>query len=78
VRLWVADDGRYLPQEQLSTIWLPYYQSDRYMTGEVPGIGLGLPLVATRVWNVGGACRAYNRPDRPGLVVELTLPRPAE
>jgi len=75
VCLRMCDDGRHLPQEQLTTIWLPYYQSDRYMTGEVPGIGLGLPLVATLLWNAGGACRAYNRPDRPGLVIELKLPR---
>ncbi|MBN1872661.1 MAG: response regulator [Anaerolineae bacterium] len=75
LRLQVVDDGRHLPPEQFAHIWRPYYQSDRYFTGEIPGLGLGLPLVAILVWNAGGNCRAYNRPEKAGLVVELLLPR---
>ncbi len=72
--LQVRDDGQHLAPEQLSRIWLPYYQGEKHFTGEVPGLGLGLPTVASLVWSVGGVCRAYNREDGPGLVVELVLP----
>lgn len=72
--LQVQDDGQHLSPEQLSKIWIPYYQGEKLFTGEVPGVGLGLPTVASLVWGVGGTCRAYNREDRPGLVVELVLP----
>ena len=38
-------------------------------------MGLGLALVASLVWEVGGQARLYNRPDgRPGVVVDLLLP----
>jgi hypothetical protein len=37
-------------------------------------MGLGLAMVATLVWGVGGTCRAYNRQDGQGIVVELVLP----
>jgi hypothetical protein len=38
------------------------------------GMGLGLPGVASLVWEGDGACRIYNRDDGPGVVVELDLP----
>jgi DNA-binding response OmpR family regulator len=75
VQLRVQDDGRHLPSDELERIWAPYYQVEGLFTGEVPGMGLGLAVVASLVWGIGGACRAYNRSDRPGLVVELFLPR---
>ena len=74
LRLRVGDDGLTLSPEQLLKIWMPYYQAEKGFSGAVPGLGLGLTMVATQVWRVGGACRAYNRPDGPGIVVELTLP----
>jgi K+-sensing histidine kinase KdpD len=37
-------------------------------------MGLGLPLVASLVWEIGGQCRLANREDGPGVVVELQLP----
>ena len=53
---------------------MPYYQGERYLTGNVAGMGLGLPLVASLVWEIGGQCRLSNREDGPGVVVELQLP----
>ncbi|MBN1874672.1 MAG: hypothetical protein JXA33_10615 [Anaerolineae bacterium] len=70
----VRDDGLTLSPEQLSRMWTPYYQGEKFSTGQVPGMGLGLSLVATQVWNIGGTCCAYNQEDGPGIVVELTLP----
>ena len=70
----ISDDGLHLMPEQLSQIWLPYYQVEQRFTGEVPGMGLGLAVVSSLVWSVGGNCTAYNREDKPGLVIEITLP----
>ncbi len=74
IRIQVSDDGLTLSPEQLSKMWTPYYQGERYLTGQAPGMGLGLSMVAALIWGVGGTCRAYNRDDGPGLIVELTLP----
>ena len=37
-------------------------------------MGLGLSLVATLVWSVGGSCVIENSVDVPGVVVEVTVP----
>lgn len=70
----VIDDGIHLMPEQLGQIWLPYYQAEQRFTGEVPGMGLGLAVVSSLVWSVGGSCSARNREDQPGLVIEIALP----
>ena len=72
--LQVCDDGLTLSPEQLVQVWTPYYQAEKAFTGQVRGMGLGLPLVAALVWNVGGTSRLYNRAGRAGVVVELILP----
>ena len=74
VRLRVSDDGLTLSPEQLSRVWTPYYQAEKHFTGEVAGMGLGLTMVATLVWSVGGTAHLYNLTSGPGVVVELTLP----
>ena len=38
------------------------------------GLGLGLAMVASIVWENGGSCRMFNRPTGPGVIVELLLP----
>jgi CheY-like chemotaxis protein len=74
VSLQIRDDGQSLSPEQLAQIWTPYYQGEKYFTGQVPGMGVGLSVVASIVWSVGGTCQARNREDGPGVVVELALP----
>ncbi|WP_298983358.1 response regulator [Caldilinea sp.] len=74
VDLKVQDDGIHLSPDQLNRVWLPYYQGERYFTGEVQGIGLGLPLVASILWEHGGECRISNREDAPGVVIRLAIP----
>ncbi len=74
IQLRVKDDGRALSPEQLARIWTPYYQIEKYFTGQVPGMGLGLAMVSALVWQVGGSCQMYNREKGPGVVVELVLP----
>jgi CheY-like chemotaxis protein len=74
VQITVADDGVTLSPAQLEKIWLPYYQGERTFTGEVPGMGLGLSLIRSLMWRIGGSCSAANRLDEPGVVIELLLP----
>jgi nitrogen fixation/metabolism regulation signal transduction histidine kinase len=56
-------------------MWYPYHQVEKYFTGQIPGMGLGLSVVAALIWSVGGSCQAYNRPEGPGVIIELVLPR---
>ena len=74
VRLRFADDGITLSPEQLNWAWLPYFQGEKEFTGELPGMGLGFPLIATRIWHVGGNVRLSNRVPGPGVAVELKIP----
>jgi two-component system cell cycle response regulator len=74
VSIQVCDDGLTLPPEQLDKMWIPYYQAEKRFTGQVPGLGLGLAMVASIIWGVGGTCHTSNRSDGPGIVVELMIP----
>ena len=74
IQIRVADDGQNLSAEQLSWAWLPYVQGEKDFTGELPGMGLGFPMVATLVWKVGGDLWLRNRIDGPGVMVELKIP----
>ncbi|MDA0243496.1 MAG: response regulator [Chloroflexi bacterium] len=70
----ICDNGRTLSPEQLAQVWSPYYQAEKNFVGEVAGMGLGLPTVASLVWSVGGQCRVYNLTSAVGVGVELVLP----
>ncbi|MFK5969839.1 MAG: response regulator [Candidatus Marithrix sp.] len=70
----ISDDGLSIPSEQLGDIWMPYYQGEKYFTGEMKGMGLGLAMVASLIWEIGGTCTAYNQADKNGLTIEFTLP----
>ncbi len=74
VVLRVTDDGSTLTPEQIEKVFMPYYQAEKYFTGEVPGMGLGLTMVARILWEVGGTCHFKNRTDGRGTVVELSIP----
>ena len=74
VTISVSDNGVSLSPEQLIQVWQPYYQAEKYFTGEVQGMGLGLTMVAMRMWGVGGSCRIANRENGPGVVVTLQIP----
>jgi DNA-binding response OmpR family regulator len=72
--LYVRDDGVSLAPDQLAKAWLPYYQGERFFTGQVPGMGLGLPMVASLLWRIDGSCQIANREPGPGVEVELRIP----
>ena len=73
----MQDDGITLSSEQLQQVWEPYYQAEKLMTGQVPGMGLGLSRIAMLVAQSGGECWMENVAGGPGVVVCLTLPRVA-
>jgi len=75
VCLRISDNGMILSPYQLSQMWQPYYQGEKYLTGEEEGMGLGLTMVAAMLWEVGGICRSYNRTPAPGVVIELSVPQ---
>lgn len=74
IKLRVVDDGVHLSPEQLRWVWLPYVQGEKDFTGELPGMGLGFPMAATLIWQAGGDLRLRNRPDAPGVVVDMDIP----
>jgi two-component system, cell cycle response regulator len=74
IMIRITDDGMTLSAEQLSWAWLPYFQGEKSFTGEMPGMGLGFPLMATLVWGAGGSLRLGNRANGPGVVVEMKIP----
>jgi len=70
----IRDNGVSLSPDQLSKMWMPYYQGEKFVTGELQGMGLGLATVASVIWGAGGTYHVYNREDGPGIVVELKIP----
>lgn len=74
IKIQIADNGLNLAPDQLGKMWMPYYQAERYFTGQVRGTGLGLSMVASLIWGAGGMCRAYNQTTGPGLIIEILLP----
>lgn len=74
IQVAVKDDGIRLTAEQLNWARLPYFQGEKFFTGETPGMGLGLPTVTSIIWQVGGQVTISNRADCPGVVVSLSIP----
>ncbi len=74
ISLSVIDDGVTLTPDQLTQAWLPYYQAEKDFTGNVSGMGVGLSMVASLVWEVGGQCQILNRVPPPGVIVKLNIP----
>jgi two-component system, cell cycle response regulator len=74
ISLSVSDNGQHLPTEVLHKVWTPYFQNEKFVSGEMQGMGLGLSMVAKLVWGSGGCCHVYNRDTEDGIRVELVLP----
>lgn len=63
-----------LSSEEIENAWKPYWQADRYLTGEIPGMGLGLSLIAANVWAAGGRCSIENNDTDSGVQLTLSFP----
>ena len=71
----VMDDGALIGVEILSDIRKPYFQGESKLTGEVAGMGLGLAMISSIIWEVRGSIIIENRDDVPGVKVTLTIPK---
>lgn len=72
--LRIEDDGIGLPPEALNLVWRPYYQVERKFTGQVDGVGLGLSMVASILWEVGATFQISNRHPESGVVINTCIP----
>lgn len=70
----ITDDGLNLTPNQLSRVWTPYYQVEKQFSGQTEGMGLGLAIVATMLWSIGGRYYIANREPGPGIKIELVIP----
>ncbi|MDQ8180193.1 response regulator [Pelagicoccus sp. SDUM812005] len=74
VQILFQNNSYPLTKDELANAWKPYWQADRYVTGEISGMGLGLSLIAANIWTAGGTCKIENHPPTDGVQLTLTLP----
>ena len=72
--LVIRDHGAGVPEEELSSIFKPFYRATNASDQSSGGSGLGLAITERIVRLHGGRVRATNEPDG-GLRIEITLPR---
>ncbi len=69
----VADSGPGIPPEDLDKVFDRFHQIEAYFTGQVEGLGLGLPYVKRVAQNHGGNVKIQSQIGR-GTTVTLSLP----
>lgn len=69
----IKDKGPGVPEDQLETIFNPFYRVDTSRTKKTGGYGLGLAIAARAVTLHHGVITAKNNEDG-GLLVRITLP----
>jgi len=72
----VADDGPGVPEEDLSSLFEPFFRVDRSRSRKTGGYGLGLSICKRIMEAHGGTIAAANNPGR-GASFTLTFPGPA-
>ncbi|HEY1173349.1 MAG TPA: response regulator [Verrucomicrobiae bacterium] len=70
----VCDDGMHLSAKQLKSVARPFFQAEKYFTGNVNGWGLGLSLVKELMDAFSGSFTLANRKDQHGIEATITLP----
>jgi two-component system, OmpR family, sensor histidine kinase KdpD len=74
--LWIADEGRGIPSEDLERIFDKFYRAHAADRRRV-GTGLGLAICKGFVEAMGGTIAAGNRDGGKGAVFTITFPAPA-
>lgn len=69
----IEDNGSGIPSEFLEKIFEPFFQVDKYCTGTVEGVGLGLPLVRHILKVYGQTITASSELNR-GTTLQFSLP----
>lgn len=72
INLLIQDDGPGLPEDELETVFKPFYRSDRSRSRDSGGIGLGLAVARDFISLHGGAVSLSNKNN--GLLATVTLP----
>jgi two-component system, cell cycle response regulator len=70
----ISDDGATLAADTLANATRPYYQGESKFTGEIAGMGLGLAMLNSIIWESGGSLQLANRESGPGVQVTIALP----
>lgn len=71
--LSVADTGPGIPPEEQERVFEPFYQAEKYFTGNVAGAGIGLATVKKLAELKGGSVSVESRPGRTKFTVTLPL-----
>jgi two-component system, cell cycle response regulator len=74
IRMVIQDNGISLTPKQIQWAMRPYFQGEKYFTGETKGMGLGIPTVSTILWQAGGDVQIAPRQDQPGTLITLIIP----
>jgi signal transduction histidine kinase len=77
LRVTVRDQGPGIPEAELERVFEPYFRLDDSRSRDRGGTGLGLSIARSIARWHGGDVRLRNAAPGPGLVAELSLPRPA-
>jgi two-component system sensor histidine kinase CpxA len=69
----VIDSGPGIPEDQLETIFKPFYRIDAARQRATGGFGVGLAIADRAVKLHGGSLKAINRPEG-GTIIRMILP----
>jgi signal transduction histidine kinase len=76
VEIRVADDGPGIPEEDIASVFEPFFRVDRSRSKKTGGYGLGLSICRRIVEAHGGSIAVENRAGR-GATFVLRLPKPS-
>ena len=71
VRVYVANTGNQIPEEELEKLWIKFYKVDKARTREYGGSGVGLSIVAATMNAHGKAYGVHNLPNGVEFYIDL-------
>ena len=74
IAISVIDDGVRMTDDELQSAQQPFYQGRAMAYNDVRGVGLGLAVVSSILWEVGGSVSIRNLETSKGVLVELAIP----
>ena len=77
VVITIDDDGPGIPPSQRDKVFEPFYRQERSRNPETGGVGLGLSVARSIIWEHSGDIRLANRREG-GLHVRVDLPCPEQ
>ena len=73
VRVFVANTGKQIPEEELDKLWIKFYKVDKARTREYGGSGVGLSIVAATMNAHGKKYGVHNLPDGVEFYIDLDI-----